>query len=98
MVAINCLDDEHLGWRKDRKFELCPELFYGQIATVSFFECSTNLGHTHLVGGEGTSLVRADDRGAAQGLHRGQASDNGVLLGHTAGTKGKAGGDDSGQT
>lgn len=58
----------------------------------------THLGHTHLVGGEGASLVGADDRGAAQGLHRGQASDNGVLLGHTAGTKGQAGGDDSGQT
>lgn len=56
------------------------------------------LGHTHLVGGECASLIGADDRGAAQGLHGGQASDNGVLLGHTAGAQGKAGGDDSGQT
>ncbi len=60
--------------------------------------CDTHLGYTHLVGGEGASLVGADDRGAAQGLHRGQASDDGVLLGHTAGTEGQTGGDDSGQT
>lgn len=60
--------------------------------------CETHSADRHLVGGEGSCLVRADDRGAAQGLHRGQASDNGVLLGHTAGTKGQAGGDDSGQT
>lgn len=58
----------------------------------------THLGHTHLVGGECASLVGADDRGAAQGFHGRQASDNGVLLGHTAGTKSEAGGDDSGQT
>lgn len=57
-----------------------------------------HLGHTHLVGGECAGLVGADDRGAAQGFHRGQASDNGVLLGHTAGTKSEAGCDDSGQT
>jgi len=62
------------------------------------FWWNTHLGHTHLVGGEGASLVRADDRGAAQGLHRGQASDDGVLLGHTAGTQSQAGSDDSGQT
>lgn len=58
---------------------------------------TTYLGHTHLVGGEGASLIGADDGGAAQSLHRGQASDNGVLLGHTAGAQGQAGGDDSGQ-
>ena len=57
----------------------------------------THLGHTHLVGGEGASLVRADDGGAAQGLHRGQASDDGILLGHTASSQSKAGGDDSRQ-
>lgn len=57
-----------------------------------------HLGHTHLVGGECASLIRADDGGAAKGLHGGQASDDGVLLGHTAGTKSQAGGDDSGQT
>lgn len=58
----------------------------------------THLGHTHLVGGEGASFVGANDGGAAQGLHRGQASDNGILLGHTASTKGQTGGNDSGQT
>lgn len=61
-------------------------------------QLSTHLGHTHLVGGESASLVGADDRGAAQGLHRGQASDNGVFLGHTASTESQAGGDDSRQT
>lgn len=58
----------------------------------------THLGHTHLVGGQGSGLVRADDGGATQGLHRGQRADNGVLLGHTAGTESQAGSDDSGQT
>lgn len=58
----------------------------------------TYLSYTHLVGGEGTGLVGADDWSAAQGLHRGQASDDGVLLGHTACSQSQAGGDDSGQT
>lgn len=57
---------------------------------------NTHLGHTHLVGGECAGLIGADDRGATQRLHRRQASDNGVLLGHTAGTKSQASGDDSG--
>lgn len=58
----------------------------------------THLGHTHLVGSQCASFIGADDGGAAQGLHRGKAPDDGVLLGHTAGTKGQAGGDDSRQT
>lgn len=57
----------------------------------------THLSYTHLVGGERTSLVRADDWGAAKGLHRGQASDDGVLLCHTTCSQSQAGGDDSGQ-
>lgn len=57
----------------------------------------THLGHTHLVGGEGAGLIGADDRGAAQGLHRRQASDDSVLLGHTTCSQRKASGDDSRQ-
>lgn len=55
------------------------------------------LSYTHLVGGEGTSLVRADDWSAAQSLHRGQTPDYGIFLGHTTGSQSQAGGDDSGQ-
>lgn len=51
----------------------------------------------HLVGGEGARLVRADNRGAAEGFHRGQAANNRVLLGHAACSKGQAGGDDGRQ-
>lgn len=56
---------------------------------------SPHLADRHLVGGEGPCFVRADDRGTAQGLHRGQAPHDGVLLCHPAGTQGQAGGDDS---
>lgn len=72
--------------------------FFFFILSGRWLSAGTHLGHTHLVGGECTSLVGADDRGAAQRFHRGQASDDGVLLGHAAGTKSEAGGDDSGQT
>lgn len=51
----------------------------------------------HLVGGQGAGLVRADDGGAAEGLHRGQRAYDGVLLGHATGTQSQAGGDDGGQ-
>lgn len=54
--------------------------------------------HRHLVGGQCAGLVRADDRCASQSLYRGQGPDDGVLLGHTAGTQSKTGGDDSGKT
>lgn len=77
--------------------ELGKELYKSRPFTILLWQ-NTHLGHTHLVGCEGASLVRADDGGAAQGLHRGQTPDNGVLLGHTAGTKSQTGGDDSRQT
>lgn len=93
MIAFNRLDNEHLQWeiKTELTMQKNPLFLFG-------VECGTHLGHTHLVGGESAGLVRTDDRSAAQGLHRGQASDNGVLLGHTAGTKSEAGCDDSGQT
>lgn len=52
----------------------------------------------HLVGGESTGLVGADDRGATKGFDGGQRADDGVLLGHAAGAESEASGDDSGQT
>lgn len=48
----------------------------------------------HLVGGEGAGLVGADDGGAAQGLHRGQAAHDGIFLGHAARAQRQARGDD----
>lgn len=52
----------------------------------------------HLVGGQGTGLVGADDGGATQGLDGGQGAHNSVLLGHAAGTQSQASGNDGGQT
>eukprot|EP00053_Salpingoeca_punica_P015069 m.137833 g.137833 ORF g.137833 m.137833 type:complete len:1067 (-) comp16613_c0_seq1:133-3333(-) len=54
--------------------------------------------HRHLVGGQRAGLVGADDGGAAQGLHRRELADKGVLLGHAAGAQSQAGGDDGGKT
>lgn len=51
----------------------------------------------HLVGSEGSRLVRADNRSAAQRLHRGQAANDCILLGHAPRAEGQAGGDDGGQ-
>lgn len=42
--------------------------------------------HRHLIGGECAGLVRADDGRTAQGLHRGQTADDGVLLRHASGS------------
>lgn len=47
----------------------------------------TDLGYTHLVGGERACLVWANNWGAAKSLHRGKASDDGILLGHTTGSQ-----------
>ena len=55
----------------------------------------TYLADRHLVGGESSSFVGADDRGATQGLHRRQTAHDGVLLGHASGSQGEAGGDNS---
>ena len=52
----------------------------------------------HLVGGESTGFVGADDRGTTQSLDRGQGSDDGVLLGHAVRAQGQTGGDDSWET
>ena len=59
---------------------------------------TTDPADRHLVGGECSGLVRADDRGASEGLDGGQGAHDGVLLGHTTCSQSKAGGDDSGET
>ena len=40
------------------------------------------LHHGHFVLGQGTGFIRADDLGAAQRLHSGQAADDGISFGH----------------
>lgn len=67
------------------------------IFSVSYLWWRTYLSYTHLIGGEGSGLVRADNWSAAQSLHRGQTPDNGVFLCHATGSQSQAGGDDSGQ-
>lgn len=59
---------------------------------------TTHFGHAHLVGGQCTRLVRADDVGAAQGLDTWQVANDSVAFGHFLGSKGKACGDDGGET
>ena len=56
-----------------------------------------HLADGHHVGGESAGLVRADDGGAAQGLHGGQRPHDGVLLGHPARAQREAGRDDGGE-
>ena len=56
------------------------------------------LHHGHLVLGQGTGLIRADNLSAAQGLHGGEPADNGVALGHVGNADGQNHGHNSGQT
>ena len=75
-------------------FELVEE---GSAIIIDFVH-DEHAADGHLVGGECAGFVGADDRGATQGFDGGQRADDGVLLGHTAGTQSQAGGDDSGET
>lgn len=102
VVALDLVEDEHAADKKkdilrktdnDRGINLLQELTHDARAKVCYVPADG-----HLVGGQGTGLVGADDGGATQGLDGGQGAHDGVLLGHTAGTEGKASGDDSGQT
>ena len=52
----------------------------------------------HLVSGQSTGFVRANNWGTTQSLDRWEGANDGVLLGHTVSTQGKASGDDSGKT
>lgn len=67
-------------------------------AIVINFVDNEHAADRHLIGGECSSFIGADDRGATQSLDRGQRADNGVLLGHTAGAQSQAGGDDGRKT
>ena len=57
-----------------------------------------DLLHTHLVGGQGSCFVGADDAAATQGFHGRQRADDGVLLGHFPGSQSQASGDDHRET
>ena len=57
-----------------------------------------DLADGHLVGGEGPGLIGADDGGAAQRLHGGEAAHDGVLLGHPPRPQSQAGRDHGRQT
>lgn len=52
----------------------------------------------HLVGGECSRLVGADDGRASESLDGGKLSDDGIVLGHSSGSEGEAGGDDGGES
>lgn len=58
---------------------------------------STYPADWHLIGGQSTSLVRTNNWGTTQGFHGGKASNNCILLGHSAGSKSQAGGNNSRQ-
>ena len=65
----------------------------GAVSLSRYLECLATgpaLDHHHLVLGESTSLVRADDGGAPQRLHRRQLADQGVAAGHTLHAQGQA--------
>uniref|UniRef100_A0A2M3YY06 Uncharacterized protein n=1 Tax=Anopheles braziliensis TaxID=58242 RepID=A0A2M3YY06_9DIPT len=73
------------------------ELSEAAIVTIDLVE-DEHTRDGHLVGGQRTGLIRADDRGTTQGFDGRQRAHDGVLLGHTARTQSQTGGDDSGQT
>lgn len=73
------------------------KLYDQQLRAFYSFLKDTYSADRHLVGGEGACLVGADNRCTAQGLHWGQAANDGILLGHATRAEGQAGGDDSRQ-
>lgn len=77
---------------------ICVASRHFRVGLKLAFDDQTNLGDTHLVGGERACLVWADDGGAAQSLHGGKAPDDGILLGHTTRTQSQASGDYRRQT
>lgn len=92
-VAVHFVNDEHLMDRSEDISADLPPLWTRRLCGIT----PAYLSYTHLVGGEGASLVGADDGSAAQSLHGGQTPDDGVFLGHATGSQSQAGGDDSGQ-
>jgi len=56
------------------------------------------LANGHLVGGQSTGFVGADNAGATESLNGWQRSDDSVLLGHSVGAQSEASGDDGWET
>lgn len=69
---------------------------FGQVGS-GFVEID-DLVDAHLVGGERTSLIGADDAAASQGFDRRQATHNSILSRHLTGTQSKTSGDDNRKT
>merc|ERR1712131_222462 len=81
--------------------------FVGRAANFEFVELGrvtvngTNGEHfdaRHLVSGECTGLIRADNRGTTKGFDGWEGADDRVLLGHSVGTQSQTGCDDSWET
>jgi hypothetical protein len=62
-----------------------------------FFEY-TNPADRHLIGGQSSGLIGADNGSAAESFDGRKTTHDGVLLGHTTSTKGQTGCDDSWKT
>ena len=58
----------------------------------------TDLRDAHLVGGQSSRFVRADDIGTTKGLNTGEVPNDCVLLGHFFGSKSETCGNDGGKT
>ena len=69
-----------------------------RIAIFFHFVNNEHAADGHLIGGQCTGFVGADDRGATQGFHRRQRAHNGVLLGHATSTQSQASGNYGGET
>lgn len=87
----------------DIKIKICLQIsaLTLNVTQISASGLDSNITHPadrHLVGSQCPRLVRADNGGASQRLHRGQRTDDGVFLGHATGAQRQAGGDNSRQT
>ena len=65
-----------------------------QILAVAELAIGIDLFYGHAVLGEGTGLIRTDDRDSTQAFHRLEFLDDGILLGHLLGSDGQYNGDD----
>ena len=59
---------------------------------------ATHARDAHLIGGQGTGLIRTNDIGAAQSFDARKVSDDGVFLSHLFRSKSETCGNDSGQS
>ena len=89
------LEEDLADWLVGRPGDL--ELVEAAVVALDLVE-DEHTADGHLIGGQSSRLVRADDGRATKGLDGGQRSHDGVLLGHTTGAQGQAGGDYGRQT